>query len=98
MERATGEGFVHVRDTPGFDARPQYRSANPYAGGYMTKHGWFSDEDLRGAMAYVGPDGDGNRLIRFPDTYMGGSHPGYREIPDYKLAEGAAGGTSNDGA
>ena len=58
----------------------------------MTKHGWFSWQDITEADGRVSQDVNGNRVIQFPVAYetlgSGQRRPIYREIPDYKLAEG----------
>jgi hypothetical protein len=64
------------------------RTDDPDAGGVMTKHGWLSQQDLREAGAWIHSDENGRRIIRFKGLDDQG-RAYFREIPDYKLAEGA---------
>ncbi len=60
--------------------------------GVMTKHGWFSWDDLHKADGKFTQDVNSNRVIQFPVTYerlgSGAMRPAYREIPSEKLVEG----------
>jgi hypothetical protein len=58
------------------------------AGDVMTKQGLFTQDDLREAGAWIHPDDNGRRVIRFKGMDDQG-RAYFREIPDYKLAEGA---------
>ncbi len=65
----------------------EIRSDDPYVGGVMTKHGWFSYADLDEAGAKFDYDRNGERIIRFPvgKTVMGA--PIYRDIPDHVVKQ-----------
>ena len=78
----------HIRETRGFDARPQPpRSRDPDAGGIMTKHGWFSDADIGAAEGRIITDAHGHRVLHFPTwSNERGKHD--RVIPEHKLVEG----------
>jgi hypothetical protein len=79
----------HIGDVSRGMGNPQPRGvSDPYAGGFMTKHGWLSYEDIGEAGGRVVTDARGNRVIQFPYAYSAAGNPMYREIPDYKLDEG----------
>jgi len=63
------------------------RSADPYVGGVITKHGWFSDEDLRCVHHRWISDRNGHRLLQFPYSVTVMGEPMYRAIPDYVIRE-----------
>lgn len=76
----------HIGELVGRE-QPRRGSGDMYAGGVMTKHGWFSEQDLRDAGAWIRPDENGHRVIQFKGLDEHG-RPYFRMIPDYKLAEG----------
>lgn len=64
------------------------RSSDPYAGGYMTKHGWFSEQDLADAHAMKDYDPNTGELrIRFPVRYSPTMGAQYRAVPAHVEAE-----------
>ncbi|MCA9878492.1 MAG: hypothetical protein KC442_11940 [Thermomicrobiales bacterium] len=63
------------------------RSQDPYAGGVMTKHGWFSAEDLRGVHHRFVYDRNGERVLQFPYSVTVIGEPMYRGIPDHVVRE-----------
>lgn len=56
-------------------------------GSVMTKHGRFTQEDLREHGAWIHPDANGRRVIQFK-TLDDQERPYFRVIPDHKLEEG----------
>jgi hypothetical protein len=57
----------------------------------MTKHGWFSFQELGEVDAKLTTDDHGRRLIRFPVAYewsQGKRWPIYRDIPDHIIEVG----------
>lgn len=67
---------------------PSARGApDPYAGGVMTKQGWFSYEDIRGAGGIVTEGPYGRPVVQFP-TWSKELGRHMRVIPEHKLAEG----------
>ena len=63
------------------------RSDDPYAGGVMTKHGWFSYEELDANEATFTHDRNGRRVIQFPNSREVSGRPMYRVIPEWVLRE-----------
>ena len=63
------------------------RSQDPDAGGIMTKHGWFSDEDLRGVAHRFVYDRNGERVLQFPYGVAINGEPLYRAIPEHVVAQ-----------
>ena len=63
------------------------RSRDPYAGGVMTKHGWFSNEDLRAVHHRWIYDRNGERVLQFPYSVTVMGEPLYRALPEYVVAE-----------
>jgi hypothetical protein len=62
----TTDSMTHIG---AFIPKPgEQRTADPDAGGVMTKHGWFSKEDLASAQARVITH-NGQRVIQFPIRY-----------------------------
>lgn len=57
----------------------------------MTKHGWFSDEDLRGVHHRWISDRNGHRLLQFPYTMTVMGEPMYRDVPEHVIALRAEG-------
>lgn len=53
----------------------------------MTKHGWFSYQDLGEVDALLTTDDQGRRIIRFPIRYENGRAI-YRDIPDHIIEAG----------
>lgn len=53
----------------------------------MTKHGWFSYQDLGEVDALLTTDDQGRRIIRFPIRYENG-RPIYRDVPDHIIEAG----------
>lgn len=72
------------------------RSHDPYAGGVMTKHGWFSAEDLRGVHHRYVYDRNGERVLQFPDSVTVMGQPMYREIPEWVVAQREAATTKRE--
>jgi|JI10StandDraft_1071094.scaffolds.fasta_scaffold77346_4 hypothetical protein len=74
------------------------RSSDPYQGGYMTKHGWFSHQDIADMGGRENYDSNGELLIQFPVRSSPTMGPQYRDIPAHvvdehmALAEKAKGG------
>lgn len=66
--------------TPAEFAGPS-RSEDPYAGGVMTKHGWFSFAELDANEVRYTKDRDGRRVLQFPFSREASGRPMYREIP-----------------
>lgn len=80
----------HIADVTRGMGTPQPRGvSDPYAGGIMTKHGWFSFEEIGEADGRVIVDVNGNRVLQFPYAYNSRHEPMYRDIPQHKLDEGA---------
>ena len=63
------------------------RSSDPYAGGYMTKHGWFSYADIDDAGGRFVYDKNGERVLQFPCAYDEARRPIYRAIPDHVVQQ-----------
>jgi hypothetical protein len=79
----------HIGDVTQGMGNPQPRGVDdPYAGGIMTKHGWFSAEDIGQAEGRIARDAKGNRVLQFPYAHNGRHEPMYRDIPTHKLEEG----------
>lgn len=52
----------------------------------MTKHGWFSYQDLGEVDALLTADDQGRRIVRFPvayETVNGVRRPIYRDVPEH---------------
>ncbi len=60
-----------------------FRTNDPDRGGVMTKHGWFSRQDLDEASARVVTDRNGERVIQFPYAIAANGQPMYRDVPDH---------------
>jgi hypothetical protein len=76
MSARQRDEMVHISaftDAP----RPQ-RTADPNAGGIMTKHGWFSYEELAAVQART-VTVEGQRVVQFPIRYEDGQ-PVYAPI------------------
>ncbi len=59
--------------------------ADPYAGGVMTRHGWFSFEELdRNEVRYT-TDRNGRKVLQFPFSREASGRPMYREIPGHVI-------------
>lgn len=63
------------------------RSQDPYAGGVMTKHGWFSYAELDAAEVRYTKDRDGRKVLQFPFSREASGRPMYREIPAHVMRE-----------
>lgn len=63
------------------------RSDDPYTGGVMTKHGWFSYAELDANQARYTTDRNGREVIQFPFSREASGRPMYREIPEHVLRE-----------
>jgi hypothetical protein len=67
---------------------PQPHGArDPYAGGVMTKQGWFSDQDIRAAGGLTTEDQYGRRIVQFR-TWSRELGMHYRVVPAHQLEEG----------
>jgi hypothetical protein len=63
------------------------RSDDPYVGGVMTKHGWFSYAELDANEAKYTQDRNGRKVVQFPFARDVSGRPMYREIPEWVLRE-----------
>ncbi len=75
----------NISTPPQFQGPP--RSDDPYAGGIMTKHGWFSYADIDEAGGKVGYDRNGERVLQFPYAKDSEGKPVYRAIPDHVVKQ-----------
>jgi hypothetical protein len=67
---------------------PQPHGArDPYAGGVMTKQGWFSFEEITETGGKLTEDQYGRPIVQFP-TWSRELGMHYRVIPEHKLEEG----------
>ena len=74
----------HIGDvTRGMGSPEERGRTDPYAGGIITKHGWFSYEEVGEHGGVLRTDDRGNRVVQFPEF---GQY--YRPIPEHKLDEG----------
>lgn len=65
----------HIGDVTRGMGRPEERGASdPYAGGVISEHGWFSMDDIIEAGARFLYDRNGERVIQFPP---------FRDIPEH---------------
>lgn len=63
------------------------RSDDPYTGGVMTKHGWFSYEELEANEVRYTQDRNGRNVLQFPFSREASGRPMYRTIPEHVLRE-----------
>ncbi len=63
------------------------RSDDPYRGGVMTKHGWFSYAELDANEASFRQDRNGRDVIQFPYSREASGRPMYRVIPEWVVRE-----------
>ena len=61
------------------------RSEDPYTGGVMTKHGWFSYAELDAAEVRYTKDRNGRRVLQFPFSREVSGRPMYRDIPAFVM-------------
>ena len=91
-------GFRSLKQISAGMGTPKSTGADPYAGGVMTKHGWFSFDELEQWGARETYDSNGELLIQFPVRSSPTMGPQYRDIPAHvvdehmALAEKAKGG------
>jgi hypothetical protein len=63
------------------------RTHDPYAGGVMTKHGWFSYDEITAMGGKLTEDQYGRPIVQFP-TWSKELGRHFRVIPEHKLKEG----------
>lgn len=89
-------GFRSLKQIATGMGTPRSTGADPYAGGVMTKHGWFPFEGEGSLKEHGGRenyDSNGELFIQFPYAVSKTTGPVYRAIPAHVVDSHANGRT-----